>query len=246
MIKVPVPKPLATRGMTIKDYEQNLQFGTQPGAPVAYSTLTYPSFPLFQPKSGNNNGGIIIAPSGTNYTAELMLVNTADLSDCGIVEFVLMGEYLFLSPSSNGGHTTPHTMYMLFSKVLPGSGTKLGESSSKFDEIHGEEVHSDGLYGTLKHDRETHNGTGNIDLDETYVEANPTSGSITLHLPDPRDCEGKEITVKKVTSSYTVTIDVASGDQIDGNSSVSLTSLYETYVFFSRYGSWGIKAHYSP
>ncbi len=241
MIKVPLPRVLTSRGFQTRGYDQGLQLGSHDCAPVIVGNSIYPCFPLIQPRSGNNGGGLAILPKGNEIGSELLLANREDLNNCGIFELFFLDTGVYLAGSSAGSGSAPEFLMLLMPKFLPGGSQQLGDSDHKWST-----VWTDELRGVLKSKTRTYLSSSDLSTEDHYVNAQASSSDTTLHLPDPRQCEGKEIVVKKTGGSYNVIVDVASGDDIDGQSSVTISSLYESYTFYSRYGHWAIKAHHTP
>jgi len=239
MIKVPLPRVLAARGFATRDYGQGLYLGKYSGGPVIFGSGTFPSFLHLQPRAGNEAGGLVILPKGTALDVSVILTNSENLDNCGYVEQHLLDDTLYIARGNTGSGKLPSAVMFQIPKLLP-SGAQLGDSGFEWDQ-----VWTTTLRGILKTKVTTYLSTSNISVQDHYVEAYANDADITLHLPDPRECEGKEIVVKKVAGDYDVIVDVASGDDIDGEDSVTLHLVCETYVFFSRYGHWAIKSHYT-
>ncbi|MEY4876255.1 MAG: hypothetical protein RL708_1404 [Bacteroidota bacterium] len=71
------------------------------------------------------------------------------------------------------------------------------------------------------------------------------SSTATLTLPSASACSGREIWVKN-SSTYAVTIATASSQTIDGNSTWSIPSQYETVLFMSNGTNWIVKQQMTP
>jgi hypothetical protein len=67
----------------------------------------------------------------------------------------------------------------------------------------------------------------------------------TLTLPSASTCSGREIWIKN-TTSYAVTIATTSSQTIDGNSTWSIPSQYETVLFMSNGTNWIVKQQVTP
>ncbi|MEY2828503.1 MAG: hypothetical protein RIQ33_361 [Bacteroidota bacterium] len=71
------------------------------------------------------------------------------------------------------------------------------------------------------------------------------TSTATLTLPSASACSGREIWVKN-SSAYAVTIATTSSQTIDGNSSWSILSQYETVLFMSNGTNWIVKQQVTP
>ena len=73
------------------------------------------------------------------------------------------------------------------------------------------------------------------------VRVDPSGGGFTVSLPDPTDTTGETIVVKNTTSSTNIiTIDSIGGESIDGQSSVTIQTGFESLTFVSYGIEWGI------
>jgi hypothetical protein len=73
--------------------------------------------------------------------------------------------------------------------------------------------------------------TDDLTRDDEFVNADTSSNSITLTLPDV-DTVDDPITVKKISASNTLTVDTTDSQLIDGASSVAITVNNETVKFW--------------
>ena len=75
-------------------------------------------------------------------------------------------------------------------------------------------------------------------VDDSLVEADTTSNSITYTLPDAALMAGKIIQIAKSVAANTLTIAAASGQLVNGAASVAYTAQYSTGVFQSNGSNW--------
>ena len=72
-----------------------------------------------------------------------------------------------------------------------------------------------------------------------FILADASAGNITITLPAPVD--GAKVAVKKIDSSAnTVTINPNATEKIDGLSSLTLSTQYESYYLYSDGSNWYI------
>lgn len=80
-----------------------------------------------------------------------------------------------------------------------------------------------------------------VTLNNSFVLADATSGSITITLPPARECEQKLITIKrKSAGANTVTVDGNGAETIDGALTNVLATQYAAIELRSQDGAWWI------
>jgi len=85
--------------------------------------------------------------------------------------------------------------------------------------------------------------TANTTLDNTYhiVLANATNGAITITLPSASTCSGRQYVIKKIDSSTNaVTIAPQSGQTIDGQTGINITTQNDLRRIVSNGTNWYI------
>jgi len=109
-------------------------------------------------------------------------------------------------------------------------------------------------HGEIRVGAVLNNVTSSLTLDDShcFVNVDASGGAVTLTLPSVASTTpiGRIYIIKKVDSSAnTVTIAAASGDNIDGNASISLSSQWECYTIICGGGNsvdtWHIVSHYT-
>lgn len=82
--------------------------------------------------------------------------------------------------------------------------------------------------------------TSNTTLDNTYytVLANAAGGAITVTLPAAATCSGREYVIKKIDNSNNVVIDGFASETIDGATTKTLTTQYETAAIQCNGTAW--------
>lgn len=73
------------------------------------------------------------------------------------------------------------------------------------------------------------------------VRVDASGGTVDISLPSSRSAIGREYHVKKVdTGSYPVRIFPLSGDTVDSNRTLSVTTVHECYTLMGSAGVWDI------
>jgi hypothetical protein len=84
--------------------------------------------------------------------------------------------------------------------------------------------------------------TGRLTL--TYplslVLIDTTSGNVTLTLPDAQTVAGYRIDAKKLVAANSITIDTTGSDTIDGASSFSWSTRYQSFSIVNDGGTWHV------
>lgn len=77
--------------------------------------------------------------------------------------------------------------------------------------------------------------------DDYLILCDASSNAITVALPSASSKEGRELTIKKVDATgNAVTIDGDASENIDGSSSASISSQYESVTLISNGSDWYI------
>lgn len=78
-------------------------------------------------------------------------------------------------------------------------------------------------------------------LNDSVILVDASSGAVTVTLKPARECERKRVTIKKIDSSANaVTVDADSSEEIDGATTKSLASQYDSVELVSQGGAWWI------
>jgi hypothetical protein len=72
--------------------------------------------------------------------------------------------------------------------------------------------------------------------------ADPTSGAITVNLPEVDSSSGAIITIKNIGTSNAVTIDADGSETIDGATTLSLSSQWDFATLFCNGDAWFVIA----
>lgn len=99
----------------------------------------------------------------------------------------------------------------------------------------------DGIWGRVSASIDDGDSPYTADLDaEQIILADPTSGAITVNLPDLTTCQGQIILVKNIGTTNSVTLDGYEDDPIDGSTTLVLSSQYDFAMLFAGSGSWHV------
>jgi hypothetical protein len=74
----------------------------------------------------------------------------------------------------------------------------------------------------------------------TVILVNTSGGSVTLTLPTAASMAGDSVTVKKLTSAHTVTLDAAGSELIDGSLTLGWGAQHDFYTIVSDGAQWWI------
>lgn len=79
-------------------------------------------------------------------------------------------------------------------------------------------------------------------LNDSVILVDASGGDITITLKPARECEQKRVTIKKIggAGGNVVTVDADGSETIDGATTKSLASQYDSVELVSQGGAWWI------